>query len=48
MVTSCVGRRLLKYVIEGEIDGRIEAREDEEEYVGSYSITLRIRADTVN
>jgi len=39
---------LLKYVIEGEIDSRIEARKDEEEYVGSYSMTLRKRADTVN
>jgi hypothetical protein len=35
---------LLKYLIEG----RIEVREDEEEYVGSYPMTLRKREDTVN
>jgi hypothetical protein len=39
---------LLKHVIEGKLEGRIEMREDEEEDVSSYWMTLRKREDTGN
>jgi hypothetical protein len=39
---------LLKHVIEGKLEGRIEMMEDEEEGVHSYWMTLRKREDTVN
>jgi hypothetical protein len=39
---------LLKHVIEGKLEGRIEMREDEEEDVSSYWMTLRKRENTVN
>ena len=39
---------LLKHAIEGEIEGRMEMKEDEEEDVSSYYMTLRKREDTGN
>jgi len=39
---------LLKHVIEGKVEGRIVGREDEEEDVISYWITLRKREETLN
>jgi len=38
---------LLKQVIEGKIKGEIEVKEDEEEDVGSYWMTLRTGEDTL-
>jgi uncharacterized protein YnzC (UPF0291/DUF896 family) len=35
--------RLLKHVIQGKLEGRIEGKKDEEEDVSSYWITLRKR-----
>jgi hypothetical protein len=37
---------LIKHVIEGKIEGRIEVMEDEEEDVSCYRMTLRKREDT--
>jgi hypothetical protein len=39
---------LLKHVIEGKIEGRIELTGDEQEDVSSYWMTLRKREDTGN
>jgi hypothetical protein len=39
---------LLKHVIEGKIEGRLEVMEDEEEAVSSYWVILRKREGTVN
>jgi hypothetical protein len=39
---------LLKHIIEGKIEGRIEVMEDQEEGVRSYWMTLRKREDTGN
>jgi hypothetical protein len=39
---------LLKHVIEGKIEGRIKVREDEEEDVSSYWMTLGKGENTVN
>jgi hypothetical protein len=39
---------LLQQVIEGKIKGQIEVKEDEEEGVRSYWMTLRTGEDTVN
>ena len=39
---------LIKHVIEGKIEGRIEVRGEEEEDVCSYLVTLRKREDTGN
>jgi hypothetical protein len=39
---------LLKQIIQGKIDGRIEVMEDMEEDVRSYWMTLRKRDDTGN
>jgi hypothetical protein len=41
------GNCLLKYVTERKVEGRI-GREDEEEDVSSYWMTVRKREDTVN
>ena len=40
LVTSCVRNCLLKHVTEGKIDGKLEVRKREEEYVSSYWTTL--------
>jgi len=45
---NCIGQILcknclLKHVIEGKIDRRVKMKEDEEEDVSSYLITLRKR-----
>jgi hypothetical protein len=42
------GKCLLKHVIEGKIDGRIEVTGDEEEDVSSYWMILSKREDTGN
>jgi hypothetical protein len=39
---------LIKHIIEGKIEGRIQVTEDDEEDVSSYWITVRKRDDTVN
>jgi hypothetical protein len=39
---------LLKHVIEGKIEGKMEVLKDEEEDVSSYWMTLRKREDTRN
>jgi hypothetical protein len=39
---------ILKHVIEGKIEGRIDVREDEEEGISSYWMTLREREGTGN
>jgi len=39
---------LLKHVIEGKIEGRMEMVEDEEENVSNYEMTLRKRVDAGN
>jgi hypothetical protein len=39
---------LLKYVIEGNTEGRIEVMEDKEEGIRNYWMTLRKREDTKN
>ena len=42
------GKYLLKHITGGKIAGRIKRREDEEEGINSYWITLRKRDDTGN
>jgi hypothetical protein len=45
--TSCLRRNcLLKHVIKGKREGKIETTEDENEDLSSYRITLRKREDT--
>ena len=44
---SCVGL-LLKHVIEGKMEGRMEVKGNEEEDVSSYWMILRKREDTGN
>ena len=39
---------LLKHIIEGKIQGRIEVMEDTEEGIRSYWMTVRKREDTGN
>jgi hypothetical protein len=39
---------LLKHVIEGKLEGKIQMRDDEGEDVSSYWMTLRKRKDTGN
>jgi len=48
-ISHILGRNcLIKYIIERKIEGRIEAREDKEEDVSSYWLTIMKRVYTGN